>query len=294
MHLLVILLLILCLSLSFLLLSLRKNIRRIDEQLQQQEPETNQLITIELTDPAVNHLVQTINQRLLEQKNNQLALMQGEQELKETIANVSHDLRTPLTAIIGYTQLLEKGDLSDEQLTYIQTILEKNFYLKDLIHSFFELSYYESQNLAITTSPIDISALLIEEILKEADAFEAQGIHLELDIPEGIYLATDEKMFTRIVQNLLTNVLTHGEKQLTIHLTQNNLTEITVGNSYDPTIQIDTARLFDRFYVADTARTNKGNGLGLAIVQLLTEKLGGTVEARVDEEYFEVCLRFSE
>lgn len=292
MNLLVILLLIICLGLSFLLLSLRKNVRCIDQQLQQLEPETNQLITVDLNDSSINSLVQTINQKIMEQKNNQLALLHSEQDLKETIANVSHDLRTPLTAIIGYTQLLEKGDLSDEQLTYIQTILEKNFYLKELIHSFFELSYYESQNLATETTQVDISALLIEEILKEADNFEARGIQLELDLPEGIYLATDEKMFTRILQNLLANVLTHGENQLSIRLSQNNLTEITFSNSYDPSIQLDPTKVFDRFYVADTARTNKGNGLGLAIVKLLTEKLGGTVEAQVFEGSFEVCLRF--
>ncbi|EOH94214.1 sensor histidine kinase [Enterococcus pallens] len=292
MNLLVIILLILCLVLSFLLLSLRKNIRHIDQQLQQLEPETNQLITVDLNDSSINSLVQTINQKIMEQKNNQLALLHSEQELKETIANVSHDLRTPLTAIIGYTQLLEKGDPSSQQLAYIHTILEKNLYLKDLIHSFFELSYYESQNLAIATKQIDISALLIDEILKEAEAFETRGIQLELAIPEGIYLTTDEKMFTRILQNLLANVLAHGEKQLSIQLIQDNVTKLIVGNSYDPSIQLDPTRLFDRFYVSDTARGNKGNGLGLAIVKLLTEKLDGTVEANVTEDYFVIHLRF--
>ncbi|MGL9731220.1 sensor histidine kinase [Enterococcus sp. DIV0756] len=285
-------LMVVCLIVSYRLISIRKKILSIEQQLNNQTFDFPQLITIDLNDAAINSLVQSINKKILADSNNKTALLQAEQELKETISNVSHDLRTPLTAIIGYTQLLEKSNLTAEQFEYVHTIIDKNLYLKKLIHSFFELSYYESKNADVSLDEINASAVLLEVILNETAAFEEKGIRLELDIPENIYLIADEKLFTRIIQNLLTNVLIHGQHLLKIQISQDEETMLTIGNKFDSRVVLEPTKLFDRFYVGKNERNSNGNGLGLAIVKLLTEKNNGTADARVTNDFFEIRLHF--
>lgn len=278
--------------LSLYVFLLKRDIKKMNDQLQTIESERNQLIELNLVDSSLNSLAESINKQLLKQKSIRIASVRRESELKETISNISHDLRTPLTAIVGYLQLLEREDLSKKQQEYTQIILEKALVMRDLTHSFFELSYYESKEVKIDLEQINLSHLLIDEILRETASFEKKSIVPDIDIQEDCWVYADKKILTRIIQNILANILQHGEDTAHFVLFKNEKTVLKISNHYDPSLEIDSSRLFDRFYTSDGSRSGKGNGLGLSIVKLLAEKLNTTVSATAEEGCFTIQVEF--
>lgn len=290
MKLLVTALVIIILILAFLIFLLRREILKINDRLKRLDFESNQLLEVNLFDRSVNTLTETLNEQIIEQRAYRIAVMNREQELKETISNISHDLRTPLTAIIGYLQLLEREELSKDQAESIKILLEKSLTMKNLTQAFFELSYFDSQLTDTELVRINLSNLLIDELLKESVNFDSSTIEPQLKIQEDCFVLTDKKLLTRVLQNLIVNVLQHGQEKVIVELTQKEKTVLKISNKYKAGTKIDTQRIFQRYYVADNNETNRSNGLGLAIVELLCHRLGIKIEAVVDPEYFTICL----
>ncbi|BBM18266.1 two-component sensor histidine kinase [Enterococcus avium] len=290
MKLLVTALVIIILILAFLIFLLRREILKINDRLKRLDFESNQLLEVNLFDRSVNTLTETLNEQIIEQRAYRIAVMNREQELKETISNISHDLRTPLTAIIGYLQLLEREELSKDQAKSIKILLEKSLTMKNLTQAFFELSYFDSQLTDTELVRINLSNLLIDELLKESVNFDFSTIEPQLKIQEDCFVLTDKKLLTRVLQNLIVNVLQHGQEKVIVELTQKEKTVLKISNKYKAGTKIDTQRIFQRYYVADNNETNRSNGLGLAIVELLCHRLGIIIEAVVDPEYFTICL----
>lgn len=290
MKLLVTALVIIILILAFLIFLLRLEILKINDRLKRLDFESNQLLEINLFDRSVNTLTETLNEQIIEQRAYRIAVMNREQELKETISNISHDLRTPLTAIIGYLQLLEREELSKNQAESIKILLEKSLTMKNLTQAFFELSYFDSQLTETELVRINLSNLLIDELLKESVNFDSSTIEPQLKIQEDCFVLTDKKLLTRVLQNLIVNVLQHGQEKVIVELTQKEKTVLKISNKYKAGTKIDTQRIFQRYYVADNNETNRSNGLGLAIVELLCHRLGIIIKAVVDPEYFTICL----
>lgn len=290
MKLLVTALVIIILILTFLIFLLRLEILKINDRLKRLDFESNQLLEINLFDRSVNTLTETLNEQIIEQRAYRIAVMNREQELKETISNISHDLRTPLTAIIGYLQLLEREELSKDQAESIKILLDKSLTMKNLTQAFFELSYFDSQLTDTELVRINLSNLLIDELLKESVNFDSSTIEPQLKIQEDCFVLTDKKLLTRVLQNLIVNVLQHGQEKVIVELTQKEKTVLKISNKYKAGTKIDTQRIFQRYYVVDNNETNRSNGLGLAIVELLCHRLDIIIEAVVDPEYFTICL----
>ncbi|MBO0410169.1 HAMP domain-containing histidine kinase [Enterococcus hulanensis] len=289
----VIILIIIIVSLVFSIFLLKRDIKKIDLQLRDMDLDRNQLTGLSLADTTVNSLAETINRTILNQKEERIAEIKKERELKETISNISHDLRTPLTAIIGYLQLLEREALSKDQREFVRVSLEKSMTMKNLTQSFFELSYYESQNIELDLRKINLSNLVIEGILQETSNFEKYTITPKFDIQEDCWVYKDERLLVRLLQNLISNVLQHGKESVHFVLSQKEETILTITNKYDNKIEIDTGKLFHRFYISDKSRNSKGNGLGLAIVKALSERLNINVSASVEEDLFTIRLVFN-
>ena len=290
MKLLVTALVIIILILAFLIFLLQREILKINDRLKRLDFESNQLLEVNLFGCSVNTLTETLNEQIIEQRAYRIAVMNREQELKETISNISHDLRTPLTAIIGYLQLLEREELSKDQAESIKILLDKSLTMKNLTQAFFELSYFDSQLTDTELVRINLSNLLIDELLKESVNFDSSTIEPQLKIQEDCFVLTDKKLLTRVLQNLIVNVLQHGQEKVIVELTQKEKTVLKISNKYKAGTKIDTQRIFQRYYVADNNETNRSNGLGLAIVELLCHRLGIKIEAVVDPEYFTICL----
>ncbi|MBO0453271.1 sensor histidine kinase [Candidatus Enterococcus murrayae] len=290
MKLLLIIVLLLLFILLFFILLTQREISKLNQRIKEIDSESNQLVEINLFNPMIDQLTETINQQIMEQRMERIDTVKREQELKETISEISHDLRTPLTAMIGYLQLLERENLSLEQQESIQILLDKSLAMKSLTQAFFELSYYESKTVEPELQQINLSRLLINEVLKEAATFEQRAIEPELEIQEECLIISDEKLLTRILQNVIANALQHGKDQLRIQLTQQDQTVLSFTNKYENDAQIDPERIFQRFYVG--SNTRNGHGLGLAIVELLSKKLSIKVAAEVSDTDFTIRIIF--
>lgn len=286
----IIALMILVLLLVLQIFFLHREILKLNGRLKRLDLDSNQLLEINLFDRAMNILTDTLNQQIMEQRAYRISITTREYELKEAILNISHDLRTPLTAIIGYLQLMKREQVSKEQAEYIQILLEKSLAMRNLTQSFFELSYFDSQTIKAELVRVDLSNLLIEELLNETVNFESRFIEPLLTVQEECFVYSDEKLLTRILQNLVMNVLQHGCEEMLVQLEKKEKTVLIISNKYKGRIVVDTQKIFQRYYVSDDGKTNRGNGLGLAIVELLCHKLDIVVTATADSDNFTIRL----
>lgn len=208
----------------------------------------------------------------------------NEEYLKESVANISHDLRTPLTVILGHLQLLQKENWESSQAQRVKVIFSKAEKMKELVETFYDLSILEEQQTVPEKEKFNISNMLINLITENAVALEKENILPEINLPDySIYVYSDKNMVERILQNLLTNAIKYsvGTIKITLMEKENNNIIFTIENPMSDSSEIDCNRLFDRFYTGDKSRHNGSTGLGLAVVKTLVAILGGNIVAKV-------------
>lgn len=213
--------------------------------------------------------------------------------LSYIISGISHDFRTPLTAALGYLQLIEKnGGLSEKNREYLAVVREKNLYLKRLSDDFFEISRSDGGGEPPQWETVDLGKLLSETLLAQFGWISERGLQTRFEIGEPILLESDRHMLERILENLFSNAEKYAEKSLFVALSdEGEAVLLTVGNGCSPEEERDEVRVFEPFYRA-ASRSKSGAGLGLYVVKRLTERLGGSVGASVKPEEFTVTLRF--
>lgn len=209
------------------------------------------------------------------------------------IANISHDLRTPLTVILGHVQLLKKENLSAGQTQRIETIYNKAERMKALIQTFYDVSVIDAKEVTPVREDFNLTNLLINLITENAPALEAKGISPVIGLPNhSVYLHSDYGMVERIFQNLIINAIRYSSGSIKIDLKQGKEKSaiFIIENPIDSKVEIDPNRLFERFYTGDKSRHNSGTGVGLAVVKLLTDKLGGNVFAKIENDTLTISL----
>ncbi len=263
-------------------------IRSMSEQLERRlKAHTRQNISVQLVSKNLNRLVICINKCLKAEENLRLKSMQEEKQFKEMIANISHDLRTPLTAIQGYQQLLEKGELSEEQRKRLAVARKHSEELKGLIDHFFEYAYLLNTQPEIKLKRINLTGLVTDCLIASITSFEEANKPLEFEETAPVYVEADEEMVTRIVQNLIRNSVEHSEGTIKVEVLSNKEGILRFINPVREPEKIDIQRLFERFYSGDEARSRMG-GLGLSIVKLLAEQMKGNVTAEIKGDLLEI------
>lgn len=270
-------------GLLFYIFYLQRQLRLMNVQLSQRLHEQyTQPISVELLNKEVNQLVANINRILLESQKSRSYIKREEKYFKEMISNISHDFRTPLTAIKGYQQMLLKEPLTEKQLAKLEISQKHVGRLEQLVETFFEYSYLHSNEDQPKKKRINISNIVFEEIAGAFAQFEQQGIAVNLPKFKSLIINSDEEMLLRIVQNLVRNSIMHAQGDVTIKLwLEEEYAYICFQNPIDENIQLNPNQLFDRFYTTDNSR-RKNTGLGLSIVKLLAEKLGGSATAKIE------------
>ena len=278
--------LLFCGSLIYIV-TLRKQIQAINTSLTMRLKEPiEQPITIELVDASLNTLTKQINQLLFEAQQTRIKSAREEKYYKELISNISHDFRTPLTAIKGYIQMLKNTEVTADQLGKL-SIAEKHVgRLEQLLSIFFEYSYLLSNDIEPKRETVHVLPLIQETVAGLYTEIEQKG--LEIELPESndrFTIEADEAMVVRIIQNLIRNSITHSYGHIVIEVKEstdnvtiqfsNPIDLSTYNEAFDPNV------FFDRFYTSDTARVSN-TGLGLSIVKLLSEKLGGKALATIE------------
>ena len=225
-----------------------------------------------------------------------ISLMKQDAALRETITNLSHDIRTPLTSLDGYFQLLasEKID-QDKKEHYLGIIRNRIESLNSMLDELFTYAKLQDINYSIELLELDITAVTADILMSFYDDIAGRGEEPVVSLPdEPVLINGNKEAYTRVVQNIIRNALVHG-KNLSISLRReaNDVIFECSDELLNPDTVIDTSRIFDRFYKADKARTNaKGSGLGLAITKELVERMGGKISAECRDGRFSIRVLF--
>ncbi len=209
-----------------------------------------------------------------------------EEDLRASISNMSHDLRTPLTSIMGYLQLVKSAKSSDEDTEkYLNIIENRTKALQALITSFYEISRIEGNEYKFEYKKLSLSDLLCENIALFYNDFINAEIEPIIEIDEKTTeIITDQNAVNRIFSNLINNMLKHGKKFVKITLKEKDNVIVTEFiNEAKNLTQSDIERLFDRFYTADKSRSDKNTGLGLCITKTLVNRLGNDIKAELKD-----------
>lgn len=274
----------------------KSQIRSLAEQLKELRTKgIDKKVNIQLLNKDIEHLTYEINEALCASKQSKVISMQKENELKQMIANMSHDLRTPLTSIMGYIQLLNDPSLTHKEREAYVTIIEKRaFMLRGLLNDFYELSLIDSMDYKMTFEKVNMSRVLEEIILGKYKAFRDKGLKPVMNITENATITCDYQALERIIENLLSNMIRYAYTQAEISLkTFEHHVVLTVKNDCASQMDTDTNKLFDRFYKGDKSRSSLGTGLGLSIVKELMEKMNGQVKAQVNANVLSITCIFN-
>ena len=288
-----ILIVFLALSVLFLLLyllilrhSIREAAGELDEKLR---TDTNTLISISTGDRAVRARAAQINNQLRALRKERLRLQNGNTELTAAVTNVSHDLRTPLTAICGYLDLLEQEPQSEKARRYLAVIRERTDAMRSLTEELFRYSVLTATADTLQSEPVCLNDILEQSLAGFYGALTVRGIVPDIQLTnEKIVRQLNAGALRRVFDNILSNAVKYADGDLAVRLLPDG--SVVFSNTARSLSRVQAERLFDRFYTVEAARSS--TGLGLSIARLLTEKLGGSIAAGYKNETLSVCVSF--
>lgn len=271
------------------ILTLQRAAREITEAFSERlATDTNTLIGISSRDKNMLALASGINEQLRLLRNQRRRYLHGDKELKDAVTGLSHDLRTPLTAIYGYLELLKKEEKSENVTRYLGFIENRTEAMRQLTEELFRYSVILSTE-DVTPETVDVGTLLEESIASFYGALVERGIEPEITFPDVRVVRTlDKGALSRILGNVLSNALKYSEGDLAIALTDQGV--LTFTNRASGLDEVQVGRLFDRFFTVESARNS--TGLGLAIAKTLAERIGGKISAQYENEKLTILLQF--
>lgn len=218
-----------------------------------------------------------------------------EEELRQSIANMSHDLRTPLTSILGYLQLVKEGDITlKEKKEYLEIIYKRTKALQKLISNFYDLSRLEGNEYKFNMRKLNLSNILCESIALYYNDLTIKNIEPIIEIEKNIPLIiSDENAVIRIFSNLIGNMLKYGEKYIKISIKREGEFIMSEFINYAPSLDItDGEKLFERFFTMDKSRSDKNTGLGLSITKALVNQLGNEIKAEIIDSHLIIKIKW--
>lgn len=262
------------------LLTLRHSIREAAEELDEKlRTDTNTLISISTGDRTLRALTAQINGQLRALRRERLKLQTGNAELTAAVTNISHDLRTPLTAICGYLDLLEQEPQSEQTARCLAILRERTDAMRALTEELFRYSVLTSTADALRMEAVCLNDILEQSLAGLYGALSARGITPEVHIPEERCIRQlDAAALRRVFDNILSNAVKYSDGDLAVSLLPDGT--VTFSNRALSLSRVEAERLFDRFYTVEAACSS--TGLGLSIARLLTEKMGGTITAEYE------------
>ncbi len=230
--------------------------------------------------------------------------LKSERLKTELITNVSHDIKTPLTSIINYVDLLKKEDIKDEKVKeYIDILEQKSQRLKKLIEDLVEASKVSSGNVKLNIEAISIKELFQQTIGEFKDRFEEKGLKIEVQMPnEGAKVKADSRYLYRVIENLFSNITKYALENSRVYIDVKEgkknkegkeTLNISIKNISKEKLNISSEELMQRFVRGDRARHTEGSGLGLSIAKSLTELQGGKFDITIDGDLFKVDMEWN-
>ncbi|MDO5294732.1 MAG: HAMP domain-containing sensor histidine kinase [bacterium] len=269
--------------------TLKKGLKNITGQLEEYSKlTTRKKIDLSLSCKEMEDLAESINTYISVSNRLQNEQKTMQEELRKQFANISHDLRTPLTSIRGYAQILKRGKIVDEKREwYLERIDARSKDLYELVENFFTLSLIEAPEYTLSLVPVELKNLIMDIITSFYDQFEEAGIHPIFQIEKKEYLVMgEEAAIKRVVLNLVGNLLKYATGEVIIRLEhQEEFVQFIVINDAGNLTPENKDKIFERFYTGDESRTasNQNTGLGLTIAKSLMLNMGGMLDCKIDE-----------
>lgn len=275
----------------------RRQIREVCRQLSFHiQNRTNQDIRVDVRSKEILNLQEDINEIFDQYKALEKQYKMSDDNMKNMITNISHDIRTPLTSINGYFQLLSETKDEEEKQKYTKIIRNRIDSLSTLLEQLFLYVRVQNSELKLTSEKCDVKQKLCEALFSFYDDFKQKSMEPTVELTEENCISLlDSSMLTRIFQNILKNAMVHGEKEIKVVLyKENRLIHLTIGNYTKEAHPSNPEAVFERFYQGDASRNNQSTGLGLSIAKELVEKMKGTIRASYIQNYFELEIVFKE
>jgi hypothetical protein len=285
----VIIIIILSSYLFFLRRALSNTIKQMDDI--EKHPERNRQLKAITIDYLVEKLLEKINYIYNARQQERIIYQRSETKIRKEIENISHDLRTPLTSILGYLELIEDSESLEEKNEYLDIIRKRARILQCFIQDFYEISRIEGNDY-----PLILELVTVQEILKDTIVlyyYELEKkLAVEIDLEEKpTNIIVDRIQFNRILNNLVQNALKYANEKFIIkQFVSNDICILQFMNDKNQMTEEELKVIFDRFYTGDQTRSNQSTGLGLTITKILVEKMKGTIEAKFVDNLFVIEL----
>ena len=282
----IIILVFVCIFLIVKLFIIKKTIREIEKSFTYiLESDTNNIVTISSLDKDIKNLTINLNKNLVELRKQNLQYKNGNQELKKIITNISHDLRTPLTALKGYIDLIKQEKLSDNQKKYLKIIQKKSDEITELTGQLFEFSKIVDtleNNINIKKEECCINEILEETLVNFYSIFKEKSIIPTIKITDKkMYKTINKVSIVRIFENILSNVSKYSNGNFKVEMNEDGI--ITFSNKATSLDATTVQKIFDRYFSVENAK--ESTGIGLSIAKQLVELNNGTIKAAYNDGY---------
>ena len=257
--------------------------------------DSNMLIHREFGLGGIGMLSDRLNDLLELRRKEKRYYQEKETLIADTYTNLSHDIRTPLTSLDGYFQLMEACENVEEQRRYLNIIHERIHSLNEMLEELFMFTKLKNESYRLELTSCCINRILKETVFSYYDDWVRREIQPDIQITEEqLYIDGNKQGLSRIIQNVIKNGLDHGEKKIRIVLKrEQNRAVLRISNQVIASEQIDIDHVFDRFYKADAARSKTSTGLGLSIAREFVRRMNGEIGAKIEENEFIVEMSFN-
>lgn len=284
-----IILFLVCIFLAVKLYVIKQSIKEIEKSFSKiLRTDTNNTIAISSSDKDIKNLTINLNNNLSELRGQKLQYKNGNQELKKIITNISHDLRTPLTAIKGYVDLIEQEKLSNNQKEYLKVIQKKSNELTELTGQLFEYTKLMDIDVKIKKEECCINEILEETLVSYYSIFKEQNIIPNISIcSTKVYKIVNKISIIRVFENILSNVIKYSNGDLKVEMQENGT--ITFSNKATSLDETTVQKIFDRYFSVENAK--ESTGIGLSIAKQLVELNNGSIKAEYVNGYLIIEIK---
>ena len=256
--------------------------------------DSNMLINREFDMGGIGTLSDRLNELLKLRRKEKQHYQEKETLIADTYTNLSHDIRTPLTSLDGYSQLMEECENVEDQKRYLNIIHERIHSLNEMLEELFTFTKLKNESYNLELKPCCINRILKETVFSYYDDWVRMEIQPDIRITEEqLHVHGNRQGLSRVIQNVIKNGLDHGEKRISIVLERDqDRAALRISNHVTHSEQIDIKHVFDRFYKADVARRKTSTGLGLSIAKELVRRMNGEIGAKIEKSEFIVEMSF--
>ncbi|MBP3809465.1 MAG: HAMP domain-containing histidine kinase [Clostridiales bacterium] len=282
-------------AMALILISLLSQMKSIRSQVHFiSRNDTNKRISFYGKSRSFRRLAKDINEIIDSYDERHDKILREDKEIKDTLTNMSHDIRTPLTSLKGYFELLDQTDDPEERKKYTNIIYGRIESLSEILETMFLYTKVSNVNFKISIDPIECSKIILETMFEYYDDFQEKGYDVDIDVDEGIRILGNEQSLKRIMQNLIRNSLVHGggDVKLSVKPEEGKKVKIILDNLLEEGQNPDPNRVFDRYYKGDASRHTGSSGVGLSVVKKLVESMNGDITAFVGDGRFRIEMTF--